>query len=70
MVSYPSEQDRCSPGLHIPPITNPPPVIFGGSDSNGSPPAPDLGGLQYFADDPIGGGEESHEAKRRRVSRV
>lgn len=70
MASYPSDQDRSSPGLRIPPIKNPPPVIFGGSDPNGSPPTPDLGGLQYFADDPIGGGEESHEAKRRRVSRV
>ena len=70
MASYPSEQDQSSPGPHIHPIINPPPVIFGGSDSNGSPPAPDLGGLQYFADESIGGAEESHEAKRRRVARV
>lgn len=70
MASYPSEQDGSSPGLHVPPIINPPLAIFGGSDSNGSPPAPDLGGVQFFVDDPVGGTEESHEAKRRRVSRV
>ncbi len=70
MDSFHAEQDKPASSLHAPPIINPPPLIFGGGDPNGSPSAPDLGGIQYFTDDQAGGLDESHESKRRRVSRV
>lgn len=53
-----------------PPEVNPPPQIFGGSDSNGSPSSQTLAAGLYFADDPAEGLDESNDAKRRRIARV
>lgn len=47
---------------------NPPPQIFG--DPNGSPLSQNFSSGQFFADDAVGGLDESNEAKRRRIARV
>ena len=53
-----------------PRINNPPPQIFGGSDSNGSPSSQNFSGGLFFTDDQAGGLDESNDAKRRRIARV
>ncbi|MCJ1336534.1 hypothetical protein MMC09_001810 [Bachmanniomyces sp. S44760] len=58
--------------FEIPPILNSPPQIFGQTFATGSPLSAPYQG-NYFGDDhdPIGGnGEESNEAKRRRIARA
>lgn len=64
-----NSQDKS--GYNITPhINNPPPQIFGGSDSNGSPSSQNFSGGPYFTDDQAGGLDESNDAKRRRIARV
>jgi hypothetical protein len=50
------------------PLMNQPPQIFGAYTSDGSPIPPSLNG-QLFADD-MGLGDDSNDAKRRRIARV
>lgn len=66
MDSYQTQQDSNS--FAIPPLMNPPPQIFGGND--GSPTDPNFNGAPYFAEDLVGGIDESNDAKRRRIARV
>ncbi len=57
-------------GYDIPPLMNQPPQVFGGYNPDGTPIPPMVNG-QYF-DDGMGGsvGDDSNDAKRRRIARV
>ncbi|TKA38030.1 hypothetical protein B0A49_13957, partial [Cryomyces minteri] len=59
-------------GYAPPPLTNPPPQIFGSLSANGSPLQPSLP-ANMFADDPNASGGDEHDQndpKRRRIARV
>ncbi|KAI9717736.1 MAG: hypothetical protein M1812_004465 [Candelaria pacifica] len=66
-VGEPPQQHSLS---GAPPLVNPPPQIFGGFTSNGSPITASLPGPIFTEDEGSLGIEESNEAKRRRIARA
>ena len=66
MEPYKPQHDNAP--FTAPPLLNPPPQIFGGSDE--SPTDPNFSAGPFFAEDLGGAMDESNEAKRRRIARV
>lgn len=68
MEPHTPQQDDLT--FEIPQLINPPPQIFGGYSSDGSPLVAQLPGPIFTEDQTQMGVEESNEAKRRRIARV
>lgn len=57
-------------GFEMPPMSNPPPQIFGARNADGSPVAPSLPGPMFTDEQLSGNMDDNNDAKRRRIARV
>jgi hypothetical protein len=56
-------------GLEVPEIENPPPLVFGRFNADGSPALPNLTGPIFHDHGDVGSGDDN-DPKRRRIAKV